>query len=134
MTDTGAEQDVRATFDRILDAMRAGDPRALGVLLADGSTHLGSDPDEWWSKEELLAGLESATSVEGERIGIEVGELNVHVHGDVAWVEGTGTFANAQGAQRAVRTTGVFVRREGQWRGAQSHTSIGVRNSEIFSG
>jgi len=32
----------------------------------------------------------------------------------------------------AVRMTGVLVRQDGQWNVAQSHTSIGVPNAEMF--
>jgi ketosteroid isomerase-like protein len=74
----------------------------------------------------LLAGLEGATSFDGEQIVMEVDDVRIHVHGDVAWVEGTGRFTSAKGTERAVRTTGVYVRQKGQWLRAQSHTSIGA--------
>jgi len=132
VTDAEAEREIRAVLDRQLAAIRAADRETLGELLADGSTHIGTDPDEWWTKEQLLVAIGDPMSVEGEQVDVEVGDVHIHVRGDVAWVESTGKFINAQGAQRLIRSTGVMVRENGQWRGAQSHASIGVPNSEIF--
>ena len=67
------------------------------------------------------------------QVGVEIGDVAVHVLGDVAWAEGTGKFTNGQGGERAVRTTGVLVREGGAWRAVQSHASIGVPNEEMFN-
>jgi ketosteroid isomerase-like protein len=116
------------------DALNASDAAALDATLSDrpGSTLIGSDPDEWWTKQQLLAGIREAMSVEGNQIRAEQGDVAVHVVGDVAWTAGTGKFTNGTGAERAIRMTGVFVREDGQWRAVQIHASIGVPNSDIF--
>jgi hypothetical protein len=55
VTDAEAEREIRAIVDRLIAATLASDRETLGELLADGSTHIGTDPDEWWTKEQLLA-------------------------------------------------------------------------------
>lgn len=134
MTDSDDEKDIRAAIDRMTEALQAADAETLNSLLSDrpGSAHIGTDPAEWWTKEELVADVKSAMSVGGSPIRAERGEVYVHVLGDVAWAEGTGKFTNGE-AERAIRTTGVFVREGGQWKTVQSHASIGVPNEEIFN-
>jgi ketosteroid isomerase-like protein len=135
VTDPDTERQIRAVIDGITDALHSADVQKLDSLMSDrpGSTHIGTDPDEWWSKQQLLAGIEGAMSVAGNPIRAEIGEVSIHVLGDVAWTEGTARFINAGGAQRAVRTTGVFVREDGAWRAVQSHASIGIPNEQIFT-
>jgi ketosteroid isomerase-like protein len=135
MPDSEVELEVRAVIDGITEALQAADAKKLDALLSDrpGSTHIGSDPREWLTKDQLLAGISEAMSVGEVQVGVEIGDVAVHVLGDVAWAEGTGKFTNGQGEERAVRTTGVFVREGGGWRSVQSHASIGVRNEEMFN-
>ena len=62
-----------------------------------------------------------------------MGEVIVHVRGDVASVEGQGYFKNVSGGERGIRLTGVFVRGDdGRWKSVQSHVSIPVPNDQIF--
>jgi ketosteroid isomerase-like protein len=132
--DSDAEKEVRAVIDAITEALNASDAEKLGSLLSDrhGSTHIGTDPNEWWTKQQLVAGVKEATSVGESQARAEHGEVSVHVLGDVAWAEGMGKFTNGEGAERATRMTGVFVREDGQWKAAQIHASIGVANENIF--
>jgi ketosteroid isomerase-like protein len=80
-------------------------------------------------REELKNG---GPRVSDSPIRFEPGEFTVHVHGDVAWVEGTAKIVNDQGDERVVRNTAVLVREDGGWRGVQAHASIGVPNQDIF--
>jgi ketosteroid isomerase-like protein len=134
MTDSDAEKEIRAVIDRMTEALLAADAEKLDSLLSDrpGSAHIGTDPAEWWTKEELVADIKAAMSVGGSPIQAEHDEVQVHVLGDVAWAESTGKFTNGE-AERATRSTGVFVREGGQWKAVQSHSSIGVPNEEIFN-
>jgi ketosteroid isomerase-like protein len=134
MTQTDDERAVRAVTDEITDALHGADAEKLDSLLSDlaGCTHIGTDPGEWWSKAKFLEEIGQAMGVGESLVRAEHGDIVVHVLGDVAWVEGTGKFVNDQGAERPIRTTGVFVRDGGAWKSAQSHASIGVANEDMF--
>ena len=134
MAEVEVEKEVRMVLDRIVDALNSADAVALASLLADlpGSMHIGSDPYEWWSKDQLVHGIEEAMAAGGTQVRAELTETTVHSRGDVAWTEGRGRFINGDGQECDVRLTGVFVRDEEGWRAAQSHTSIGVNNADMF--
>jgi ketosteroid isomerase-like protein len=135
VTDSDSAKEVSAVIDAITDALNAGDVGKLDSLLSHepGSTHIGTDAKEWWTSQELVAGISEAMSVGGSQIRADHDEPSVHVRGDVAWVEGRGKFTNGTGAERATRMTGVFVREGGQWKAVQIHASIGVPNEDIFA-
>jgi ketosteroid isomerase-like protein len=129
-----AEPEVRSTFNKLVSAINAGDVDALGSLMLAGSDciHIGSDDSEWWNADEFLRNFSNVNVDQG--VTAEAGEVNVHVRGDVAWIEGQGRFRNASGGERGIRVTGVFVRGDdGQWKSAQSHVSIPVPNDQIFA-
>lgn len=134
MADPDVEKEVQLVTERIVEALNGGDAEALATLLSDraGSMHIGSDPQEWWTKQQLLDGIREAMEAGGDQVRAEVTETTVHSLGDVAWTEGRGRFVNADGKEREVRITGVYVREGGEWRSAQTHASIGVVNDEIF--
>jgi SnoaL-like domain len=115
-------------MDRISDEER----RRIAELLAEGAdaVHIGTDAGEWWSSGQFVDGVAAAGG--GGDIGVVADDIDVHVQGDVAWVEGRGRFMRADGAERPVRVTGVLVREGGQWRLVQSHSSIAVPNTDIF--
>lgn len=135
MADSNASSEVQATIEEMTAALNDSDADTLESLLSDraGSIHIGSDPDEWWTKDELVAGIREAMSVGGSQVRVESGENNVHVLGEVAWTEGTGKFIDSEGRERGIRMTVVFVREDGRWKAAQVHASIGVPNDQIFS-
>ena len=134
MTDPDVEKEVQLLIERIVDSLNSSDAAALAPLLSDraGSMHIGSDPDEWWTKQQLLDGIRAAMEAGGDHVRAERVETTVHSLGDVAWTEGRGRFVNPDGQEREVRITGVYVREGGTWRATQSHASIGVANAEIF--
>jgi len=129
-----AEKEIRAVIDEMTGALNEGDATKLDSLLSDrpGAIHLGTDPRERWTKQQLLTSITQAMSVGGSLVRAEHDEFHVDVDGDVAWTEGTGRFLNEKGAQRAFRMTGVLVREGGRWKVAQAHASIGVPNEEMF--
>lgn len=135
MSNHDAEQEVREVIDAMTEAMNSNDADKLEKLLADrpGSAYIGSDPDESWSKDEIVSEIREASSVDRSPIRGTNEEVSVHVLGDVAWAEGTGNFLNDGGGARPVRMTGVFVREHGSWKATQLHASIGVANQDIFS-
>lgn len=134
MTDHEVEKEVQLVVERIVEALNNSDAEALAPLLSDsmGSTHIGSDPQEWWTKQQLLDGIRDAMEAGGGQVRAEATEIRVHSLGDVAWTEGRGRFINADGQERDIRITGVYVRESGGWRAAQLHASIGVDNDDLF--
>jgi uncharacterized protein (TIGR02246 family) len=125
-------EDVRAAIGEMIDALNAGDARRLSALLSqrpDG-VHIGTDLAEWQTSKEVLD--EVAAGGDSD-VWVVADDLDVHILGDVAWVEGRGRFTSSGGGQRPVRMTGVLVREQGRWTIAQSHASIGVPNADIFS-
>jgi uncharacterized protein (TIGR02246 family) len=127
---TDAEE-VRAAVSEMIDALNAGDAGRLRPLLSQrtDAVHIGTDAEEWNTSKEILN--EMAVGSDGD-VQVVADDLNVHVQGDVAWVEGRGRFTNRSGAQRQVRMTSVLVREYGRWTLVQSHASIGVPNADIF--
>jgi ketosteroid isomerase-like protein len=95
-----------------------------------GAVHIGTDAGEWCTTSQLAD--EVAAAGGGDDVRAVAGEVDVHVQGDIAWVEGRARFIRAHGTERPVRTTGVFVREGGQWKLVQSHASIAVPNADIF--
>jgi ketosteroid isomerase-like protein len=116
----------------MIHAQNAGDAERLRPLLSErpNAVHIGTDAGEWWTSKKLLDDV--ASGGDGD-IRLVADDLDVHVQGDVAWVEGRGRFTNRSGGERAVRMTGVLIREHGQWAMVQSHASIAVPNAEIFS-
>jgi ketosteroid isomerase-like protein len=116
----------------MIDAQNAGDAERLRSLLSErpDAVHIGTDAGEWWTGKELLGDV--AAGGDGD-IQVVADDLDVHVQGDVAWVEGRGRFTNRGGGERPVRMTGVLIREHGRWTMAQSHASIAVPNDDIFS-
>jgi len=131
MGGTDAEE-VRAAVREMIDAQNAGDAGRLRSLLSQrpDTVHIGTDTEEWWTSKEILD--EVAVSGDGGDVQVVADDLDVHVQGDVAWVEGRGRFTNRSGAERQVRMTGVLVREHGRWAMVQSHASIAVPNADIF--
>jgi len=124
--------EVRAAVGELIDAQNAGDAERLRPLLSErpDAVHIGTDAGEWWTSKELFDA--AAAGGDGD-IQVVTDDLDVHVQGDVAWVEGRGRFTNRSGGERPVRMTGVLVREHGRWAMAQSHASIAVPNADIFS-
>jgi ketosteroid isomerase-like protein len=97
-----------------------------------GSVSIGSDPDEYVRGHDNILALFTESTPEGP-VGIRVRmrEIRGYEHGDVGWADGIGAFER-DGDSVEVRTTAVFVREGGHWRGVQSHASIGVPNDRMF--
>jgi len=123
--------DVRTAVNEIIDAQNAGDAGWLWSLLSErpDAVYIGTDPAEWLTSKQMLD--EVIADGDGD-IQVVADDLDVHILGDVAWVEGRGRFTNPSGGQRPVRMTGVLVREQGRWAMAQSHASIGVPNADMF--
>ncbi len=133
MAGTGSLDEIRKVLDEMLEALNTGDAGRLRIVLSErpDAVHIGTDAEEWWTSKLLLDA--AAVDVHGENdVRAVADDLDMHVHGDIAWIEGRGRFTRADGAERPVRMTGVLVREDGQWKVVQSHASIGVPNADIF--
>jgi uncharacterized protein (TIGR02246 family) len=132
MAGTGAQDEVRAVFDQMIEAQNAGDAERVRSMLSEcpDAVHIGTDAEEWWTSKQVVDAV--AAGGGGDDIRTAADDIDVHVQGDVAWAEGRGRFTSAGGGERPVRMTGVLVREDGQWKVVQSHASIGVPNADIF--
>jgi ketosteroid isomerase-like protein len=132
MAGSGAQDEIRAVFDQLVEAQNAGDAQRTRALMSQrpGAVHIGTDAEEWWTATQLADEVAAASG--SDDVQVVADDLDVHVQGDVAWAEGRGRFTRAGGGERPVRLTGVFLREDGQWKLVQSHSSIGVPNAEIF--
>ena len=133
MAGTGSRDEIRKVLDEMLEALNSGDAERLRAVLSErpDAVHIGTDAEEWWTSKLLLDA--AAVDVHGENdVRAVADDLDIHVHGDIAFIEGRGRFTRADGAERPVRMTGVLVREDGQWKVVQSHASIGVPNADIF--
>ena len=132
MAGTGPQGEIRKVFDEMLEAQNAGDAVRLRSMLSErpDAVHIGTDAEEWWTSKQVLDATAAAGG--GDDIRAVADDIDIHVQGDIAWVEGRGRFTHAGGGERPVRMTGVFVCEDGQWKVVQSHASIGVPNADIF--
>ena len=131
MATTTVEAAVRNAVDDLLAAMNAGDGERLRQLLsADrGAVHIGTDPEEWWSSDDVVSNLGNVTQV---GVTATVDEMTVHPLGkDAAWFAGTGR-VSGEGVDVHVRVSGVAVREDDRFVFVHSHTSIGVPNDKLF--
>ena len=130
MTGTEQQDEIRKVLDGMIEAQNAGDAGRLASMLSErrDAVHIGTDAEEWWTSGQVV----DAAADGADDIRAVADDIDVHIHGDIAWVEGRGRFTRADGAERPVRMTGVLVREDGQWKVAQSHASIGVPNAEMF--
>ena len=132
MAGTSAQDEIRAVFDQLLKAQNAGDAEQMRAMLSarPDAVHIGTDADEWWTSQQVADAV--AATEGGDGIQAVADDIDIHIRGDIAWVEGRGRFTNASGGARPLRMTGVLVREDGRWKIAQSHASIGVPNADIF--
>jgi ketosteroid isomerase-like protein len=116
MTGTGAQDEIRAVFDQLLEAQNAGDAQGVRSRLSQrpDAVHIGTDAEEWWTSKQIVDALAAAGGA--DEIQAVADDVGIHVLGDVAWVEGRGRFTAA----------------DGEWKVVQSHASIGIPNADIF--
>lgn len=127
-----ADAEIRMVLDQMVEAQNAGDRDRYVASLAHrpDAIHIGTDPDEWWTVDELSRSLSDGDNSD---IKLVIDEMTVHAEtDDVAWAVGRGHFESAAGKSRPVRTSGVLTRDGDGWKLVHSHASIGVPNSEMF--
>ena len=130
MSTTTIEAAVRDAVDDLLASMNAGDGEGLRRRLSvdPGAVHIGTDPEEWWSSDEVASNFGNVPEV-GVRATVD--ELTVHPIGEeAAWFAGTGRFIG-DGVDVHVRISGVAVREDDRFVFMHSHASIGVPNDKL---
>jgi uncharacterized protein (TIGR02246 family) len=129
---SGHNQDeIRKLLNEVIEAQNSGDAPRLRTMLSErpDGVHIGTDAAEWWTGVQVV---DAVAAGGGDDIRLAADDIDIHVLGDIAWIEGRGRFTRADGAERPVRMTGVLVREDGQWKVVQSHASIGVPNADLF--
>jgi hypothetical protein len=132
MATTTVEAAVRDAADELLASMNAGDAEGLRRRLSvdPGAVHIGTDPDEWWSSDDVVSNLGNVSQT-GVRATVD--ELTVHPIGeDAAWFAGTGRFVG-EGVTIPVRMSGVAMREDDRFVFVHSHASVGVPNDELIA-
>jgi hypothetical protein len=130
MATTTVEAGVREAVEDLLVSMNTGDAaRVRGRMSSDpGAVHIGTDPREWWTSEDVAANLGNVGEV---GVKATADEFTVHPIGDdAAWFTGTGRFKGAN-VDVPYRMSGVAVREDGKFVFVHSHASIGVSNDKL---
>jgi ketosteroid isomerase-like protein len=105
------------------------------VSRQEGAVFVGTDPSEWWEGFEALREAMRAQSeaMGGGGLQIVAGQLQAYREGSVGWViDRDASFRLPDGTEIPFRSTVVFRREEGEWKLVHAHSSIGVRNEEMF--
>jgi len=99
-----------------------------------GAVFVGTDPNEWWEGYEAfveaMRAQEEATG--GDRPRIEPDQIQAYREGRVGWVIDRDSFQLPDGKEVPFRNSAVFVREDDGWKLIHAHSSIGVRNEEMF--
>jgi hypothetical protein len=122
---------------RFYEAAAAGDLSFLEryVSRQEGAVFVGTDPGEWWEGFETLREALRAQSeaMGGSGLQIVAGQLQAYREGSVGWsIDRDASFRLPDGTEVPFRNSTVFLQEDGEWKLIHTHTSIGVRNEELF--
>jgi hypothetical protein len=95
--------------------------------------YIGSDPNEWWEGFEAFVEAMRAQSEAMGGMQIVPGELQAYREGNVGWsIDRDASFQLPDGTEIPFRNSCLFHQEDGEWKLIHGHTSIGVRNEEMF--
>jgi hypothetical protein len=122
---------------RFYEAITTGDLSFLERYLSrqDGAAFVGTDPNEWWEGFEAFveAMRAQAEAIGGSGLQIVLGQLRAYRQGNVGWtIDRDASFRLPDGTEIPFRNSAVYLQEEGEWKLIHAHTSIGVRNEELF--
>jgi SnoaL-like domain len=122
---------------RFYEAITTGDLSFLERYLSrqDGAAFVGTDPNEWWEGFEAFveAMRAQAEAIGGSGLQIVPGQLRAYRQGNVGWtIDRDASFRLPDGTEIPFRNSAVYLQEEGEWKLIHAHTSIGVRNEELF--
>lgn len=140
MAATGADlSGATAAVDKLADAVRANDAAAVDNLLVhDGdSVSFGTDKAERWVGYDAMSNAIKAQFAAFQTTDVAVKDQVVHLTpaGDGAYFSEIWNWSiKSQGQKmvlKDVRVTGVLVRRDDRWQGAQLHFSLPVGGQAV---
>jgi ketosteroid isomerase-like protein len=132
MAAIAGDTEIRMVIEQMLEAVNVGDRDRVRTLLAQrpDALHIGTDPDEWMTSEEVVATLGGVETLSAKAV---LDDITVHTESsEVAWAVGHVHFQSGSRSSRPVRMTDVLARNGDRWTIVHSHYSIGVPNSELF--
>src|SRR5260370_27058780 len=79
MAGTGAQDEIRAVFDQLLEAQNAGDAGRVRSMLSDrpDAVHIGTDAEEWWTSTQVADAVTAAGG--GDDIQAVADDIAIHV-------------------------------------------------------
>ncbi len=105
------------------------------VSRQEGAVFIGTDPNEWWEGFEAFveAMRAQAEAMGGGGLQIVAGQLQAYREGSVGWaIDRDALFRLPDGTEIPFRNTCVFLQEDGEWKVIHGHSSIGIRNEEMF--
>ncbi len=122
---------------RFYEAVTTGDLSFLErhVSRQEEAVFVGTDPNEWWEGFEAFveAMRAQAEAMGGDGLQVVSGQLRAYRQGSVGWtIDGDASFRLPDGTEIPFRNSAVYLQEDGEWKLIHAHTSIGVRNEELF--
>jgi ketosteroid isomerase-like protein len=129
--------ELRDLMLRFYEASTTGDLSFIErhVSRREGTVFIGTDPNEWWEGFEAFAEAMRAQSeaMGGEGLQIVPGQLQAYREDSVGWaIDRDALFRLPDGTGIPFRNSCVFLQEDGEWKLIHGHSSIGVRNEELF--
>jgi ketosteroid isomerase-like protein len=128
-----------ATVNKFADAVRANDASAVGALLVhdEDAVNFGTDKAERWVGYQATMAAMRAQFAAFQTTSVAVKDQVVHLMpaGDGAYFSELWDWSISSQGQKMVlkdvRVTGVLVRRDDRWQGAQFHFSLPVGGQAV---
>jgi hypothetical protein len=116
-----------------LASFERGDFSVVGKMTSKqpGVVSIGTAAEEYERGYDRIVGQLRSEMDATPRLHFRISEIHAFEDGDVGWADGTGSF-ESDGKTVETRSTGVYLRESGEWKGVQSHVSIGVPNANMF--
>jgi len=129
-----AADDMRALVDQLYGTFASGDPTVWTSQTTDDVMGIGSDPEEWWEGQSVVASIVSAQVREMSQAGARLvaDDPRIFEHGDVVWSVDRPVLHLRDGAEVPMRVTLIAVVEEGTLRLKHFHYSVGAVNEEVF--
>ena len=127
--------ELRDLMVRLYEAEASGDLAFIEQHFSrqQGAVYIGSDPNEWWEGFEAFVEAMHSQSEAMEGMQIVSGQLQAYREGSVGWsIDRDALFRLPNGTEIPFRNSCLFHQEDGEWKLIHGHTSIGVRNEEMF--
>jgi ketosteroid isomerase-like protein len=132
---TNAADALRTLLPALYASFGSGDATAWTAHLADDVVVIGTDPDEWWEGQDLVARMAATQLQEMSAAGVQMtaGTPRIVGHGDVAWAVDSPTLQLPDGTATPLRVTLIAtLDPDGALRIRHGHYSVGAVNEEVF--